>query len=98
MDLKTTKEEGKLTILISGRLDTVTAPELEKVVDNEVSDASDVVFDLSELEYTSSAGLRIFLKTRKLIGDRGGVTLAHASESVTEVLEMTGFTDIFNIE
>ncbi len=98
MDIILNKENNVLTIGLVGRLDTVTAPELDKTVTEQLADATSVIFDLEKLTYTSSAGLRVFLKAQKLMNRKGEMKLIHVSESVMEIFEITGFTDILTIE
>ena len=91
-------DNGTLTIALSGRLDTTTAPELEKLLLDRIADVTSLIFDLKDLTYTSSAGLRIFLKAQKLMNRQGEMKLIHTAASIMEVFEMTGFTDIMTIE
>lgn len=83
---------------IVGRLDTTTAPELEKFADQELGAANELVLDMSALEYISSAGLRVVLKLQKMMAAKGGMKLTNVNESVMEVFEITGFADILTIE
>ena len=87
---------GELNVLLEGRLDTTTAPELESFLAENLNKASSVSFDLKALSYISSAGLRVLLATHKRIG--GKFKLVNVNELVFEVLEMTGFADIWVIE
>lgn len=98
MKIATEKENGTLTITLSGKLDTTSAPELEKALTEQADGVTSLVFDLGELSYTSSAGLRVFLKARKMMRSRDDVRLIHTAASVLEVLEMTGFTEIMTVE
>ena len=98
MTIQTKKENASLVISLGGRLDTVTAPELEKCVTEQLDGVSDLIFDLKELTYTSSAGLRVFLKAQKLMNSKGSMKLIHTAPSVMEIFEMTGFCDILTIE
>ena len=96
MEIKTTNEGGKLTIAVSGRVDTVTAPELEAGL--KFGDAKQVVLDLADVPYMSSAGLRLLLTAHKTMLGNGGVfQIANAQSSVREVLDITGFSDILNL-
>ena len=93
------KSEGtKDTILLSGRLDTTTAPELEAFIEKELKDTQELVFDLTDLEYISSAGLRVLLKVQKYMNKKGDFKLTHVSEVIEEIFEITGFSDILTIE
>ena len=98
MDLEVKKENTALTISISGRVDTQTAPELEKTLDDNLPGATSLTFDLAQMTYTSSAGLRVFLKARKSMKQPDAVRLIHVREDVMEILEMTGFAELMTIE
>ena len=100
MSLKIEKQsEGtKDTVLLSGRLDTTTAPELEVFMEKELKDTQELVFDLTDLEYISSAGLRVLLKVQKYMNNKGDFKLTHVSEVIEEIFEITGFSDILTIE
>ncbi len=100
MSLKIEKKHDDAfdTVTLVGRLDTMTAPELESFISNELSGDENLVLDLEGLEYISSAGLRVILKLQKLKNKSGSLKLVHVGEIVMEVLEITGFTDILTIE
>ena len=98
MEITTNKTGTALTICVSGRLDTVTAPELEKTLADNLPGATAVTFDLAGLTYTSSAGLRVFLKARKAMQQQDAVRLIHVSDDIMEIFEMTGFTELMTIE
>jgi len=98
MELTVTKENGIVTIALSGRLDTVTAPQAEKAVDDNVSDATQLVFDLRDLTYTSSAGLRVFLKAQKRMNRQGSMVMRNVCPEILEIFEVTGFSDFLTIE
>ena len=83
---------------IIGRLDTTTAPELEATIDACVADIKELVLDCGELEYVSSAGLRVILKAQKLMNVQGAMKLTHVNETIMEVFDITGFADILTIE
>ena len=91
-------ENGNVTMKVSGRLDTTTAPELEKALDSSLEGTKELVFDMANLEYISSAGLRVLLKAQKAMNSRGCIKLIGVNESIMEVFEITGFTDILTIE
>ena len=86
------------TIKINGRLDTTTAPELESVIDECVEGTQELLMDFSDLEYVSSAGLRVILKAQKLMNARGSMKLVNVNETIMEVFDITGFADILTIE
>lgn len=93
------KTEGsKETIILSGRLDTTTAPELDAFAEKALGDTQELVLDFGGLEYISSAGLRVLLKLQKLMNKKGSMKLIHVGEVVKEVFEITGFMDILTIE
>ena len=87
-----------LTIALEGRLDTTTAPELEKELKDSLSNMEALVLDFSGLDYISSAGLRVLLSAHKQMSARGGMKVTHVNEIVNEVFEVTGFSDILDIE
>ncbi len=91
-------EGRKLTLTPAGRLDTTTAPELEAVLKESLADVNELVFDLSGLEYISSAGLRVLLSAQKTMDKSGRMTVRNVNELVMEVFEVTGFSDILTIE
>ena len=96
MEIKTKAEGNKLTIAVSGRVDTVTAPELEAGL--KFGDAESVVIDLKDVPYMSSAGLRLLLTAHKTMLAKGGeLQIANVQPSVREVLDITGFSDILNL-
>ena len=86
-----------LTIALEGRLDTTTAPELEKEL-NGLNDVNELTLDFGKLEYISSAGLRVLLAAHKIMSRKGGMKVTNVNEIVNEVFEVTGFSDILTIE
>ena len=86
------------TLIVSGRLDTQTAPELENELDAILSGLKDLTFDLTNLEYVSSAGLRVILKAQKAMNAQGSMKLTGVNDSIMEVFDITGFLDILTIE
>ncbi|HAK58389.1 MAG TPA: anti-sigma factor antagonist [Lachnospiraceae bacterium] len=97
MTITKTGEGNDLTIALEGRLDTTTAPDLEKEVQSSLDGVSDLTFDLSALEYISSAGLRVLLSAQKIMNKQGDMKIVGANEAIMEVFEVTGFVDILNI-
>ena len=87
-----------LEIALEGRLDTMTAPELEAELNQSLPGADRLVLDFSKLEYISSAGLRVLLSAHKSMSGKGGMKIIHANEIVLEVFDVTGFSDILTIE
>ena len=95
----TTKQNGTtLEVALEGRLDTVTAPELEAALLQSMPAAESLALDFSGLEYISSAGLRILLSAHKNMLARGGMKISRVNELVQEVFDVTGFSDILTIE
>ena len=87
-----------LTLIVSGRLDTQTAPELENELDSVLSGLKELTFDFANLEYVSSAGLRVILKAQKAMNAQGSMKLIGVNDSIMEVFDITGFLDILTIE
>lgn len=87
-----------VTLVVSGRLDTQTAPELENELDTILSGLKELVFDFENLEYVSSAGLRVILKAQKTMNAQGSMKLTGVNDSIMEVFDITGFLDILTIE
>ena len=91
-------ENQKVTISLGGRLDTTTAPELEKQLDGVLDSAKELTFDMTGLEYISSAGLRVILKAQKAMNAQGSMKLTGVNDRIMEVFDITGFLDILTIE
>ena len=87
-----------VTLKIEGRLDTTTAPTLEKTIGEIIDSVTELILDMNQLTYVSSAGLRVLLSTQKQMNKIGTMKLIGVCEEVMEVFEMTGFSDILNIE
>lgn len=98
MTIEIKKNAKEITIEVVGRLDTITAPVLEKTIGESISDIQSLILDMKGLEYISSAGLRILLAAQKKIQSFGTMKLINVCEEVMEILEMTGFADILTIE
>ena len=98
MTLNINRNENTATIEIVGRLDTLTAPALDKMISEELDGVTALVLDMNALEYISSAGLRVILTAQKKMQKIGSMKLIGVSEAVMEVFEMTGFVDILVIE
>ncbi len=98
MTINQTNENGDITIALTGRLDTTTAPELDEALDKALVNAHSLCFDLNELEYISSAGLRVLLKAQKTMNAKGKMKVTGVNETVMEVFDITGFVDILTIE
>ena len=87
-----------LKIALEGRLDTMTAPELEAELNQSLGNAESLTLDFSKLDYISSAGLRVLLSAHKAMSAKGGMKVTNVNEIVREVFEVTGFADILTIE
>ncbi|MBE6835457.1 MAG: STAS domain-containing protein [Ruminococcaceae bacterium] len=98
MQITSDKNGSTLTVNVSGRVDTATAPELEKYINENTSDVKELILDLKDMDYTSSAGLRVFLKAQKLMNAQGSMKVKNVQSAVMEIFEMTGFSDILCIE
>ena len=88
----------KLTVALEGRLDTMTAPELDKVFHESLDGITELTVDLAALEYVSSAGLRVLLSAQKVMNKQGEMVVKNVNEQIMEVFEVTGFTDILTIQ
>ena len=98
MTIEMKKTDAQTVLEVSGRLDTTTAPVLDKTISEDISANTDLVLDLKGLEYISSAGLRVLLSAQKRMQKHGSMKLKNVGEEVMEVFEMTGFADILEIE
>ena len=98
LDIKKTIENSKASFALSGRLDTTTAPRLEQEIKASLDGVSDLVIDMEALDYISSAGLRVLLSAQKVMNKQGKMTIRNANETVLEIFEVTGFSDILTIE
>lgn len=97
MTINKQSEGSSLILAVEGRLDTTTAPELEQEIKN-LDGVDALVLDFSKLDYISSAGLRVLLSAHKTMSGRGGMKVVNVNEIVSEVFEVTGFSDILTIE
>ncbi|OQA07176.1 MAG: putative anti-sigma factor antagonist BtrV [Firmicutes bacterium ADurb.Bin373] len=98
MNIEKTLNADELTIALTGRLDTTTAPQLEGELKTSLDGVSTLLLDFTGLEYISSAGLRVLLSTQKVMNKQGKMIIRHVNETILEVFEVTGFTDILTIE
>ena len=98
LNIKKDASDSLLTITLEGRLDTTTAPALEEEIQGSIEGVTDLVFELSNLEYISSAGLRVLLSAQKVMNRQGSMVVRNATEEVNEIFEVTGFSDILTIE
>ena len=88
----------ELTVTITGRLDTTTAPDLEASLKESFEGVTKLILDFAELEYLSSAGLRVLLATQKVMKKQGEMIIRNVNETINEIFEVTGFIDILTIE
>lgn len=91
-------ENGSAVFALAGRLDTVTAPELERALQESLAGVNELTLDFEGLDYISSAGLRVLLSTQKLMSKQGAMKLRNVGETIMEIFEVTGFSDILTIE
>ena len=98
LDINKTSENGKLALVLEGRLDTVTAPSLEAVLKDSLEGVTELSMDFEKLEYISSAGLRVLLAAQKEMNKKGLMKLTRVNETIMEIFDVTGFSDILTIE
>ncbi len=98
MTIQEIRDNENLTLQLGGRLDTTTAPDLEKVVNTQLDGIKNLVLDMKELKYVSSAGLRVILSIQKKMNVQGNLKLTNVCDEIKEVLEITGFTSFLTIE
>ena len=98
MTINTKKHGNEMTIAISGRLDTSTAPKLEAAIKDDIGGIRNLIIDVKDLDYISSAGLRVLLSTQKIMNQQGKMKVVNVNETVMEIFEITGFTDILTID
>lgn len=98
MNIVKTADGDVLTVKVEGRLDTTTAPDLETELKSSIDGVSSLILDFSELEYISSAGLRVLLSAQKIMNKQGSMTVKNVNETIMEIFEVTGFSDILTVE
>lgn len=98
LEIKKVSEQETTTVVLGGRLDTTTAPQLEAFAEKELQNVKNLILDFENLEYISSAGLRIILKLQKMMNKIGTMKLIHVSEAILEIFEVTGFVDFLDIQ
>ena len=98
MTITKNQDGSKLTVKLEGRLDTMTAPELEAHLKDRLEGISSLILDITGLSYISSAGLRVLLSTQKVMNKQGRMVIRGASPEVMEIFDVTGFSDILTIE
>lgn len=98
MEIIKTLNGNTLTLQLNGRLDTITAPELEAVITTELEKVNELIIDCTYLEYISSAGLRVLLSAQKMMNNKGSMKVINVNDMVNEIFEITGFSEILTIE
>ena len=98
MTITTNRNENELTIALEGRLNTLTAPYLDAKLDEVLDGVEKLVFDLAELEYISSAGLRVLVSAYKVMQEQGEMVIRNAKPDIVDVFEVTGLDDLFELD
>ena len=98
LNIEKSKNGTELLFSLTGRLDTVTAPQFEEELKNSVDGITRLIFDMKELQYISSAGLRVLLSAQKIMNRQGTMVVRNASDEVKEIFDVTGFSEILTIE
>ena len=98
LNIEKNKNGTDFAIALEGRLDTTTAPQLEKELKEDVNGVSELTFDFAKLEYISSAGLRVLLSAQKIMNKQGHMVIRNVNDEIMEIFEVTGFSDILDIE
>ena len=91
-------EDDKLYVAVEGRLDTITSPDLEKEINESIEGVKELTIDFDKVEYISSSGLRVLLAEQKVMNKQGSMELINVNDTIMEIFEVTGFTDILTIE
>ena len=98
LSINPANEGNCLTLTLEGKVDTSTAPELESVINSQISNAESVVLDMKDLKYISSAGLRVILSVHKQMAKKDGLKIKNVNDTIMGIFDFTGFTEILNIE
>lgn len=98
LNIEKNKNGTDYAIALEGRLDTTTAPQLEKELKEDVNGVTELTFDFAKLEYISSAGLRVLLSAQKIMNKQGHMVIRNVNDDIMEIFEVTGFSDILDIE
>ena len=98
LDIRKNQEGSRLEFVLDGRLDTITAPQLEEEIKASLDGITDLIFNFSGLTYVSSAGLRVLLSSQKTMNEKGRMVVKNVSEEIQEIFDVTGFSDILTIE
>lgn len=97
LNITKTGQDGILTVALDGRLDTMTAPELERSIMEDIEGVTELTIDMKELDYISSAGLRVLLGAQKTMNSQGKMTVKEPNEVIREIFDDTGFSNILDI-
>ena len=98
LNITKSTESNKLTLALEGRLDTTTAPQLEAELKGTLDGVTDLTIDFEKLQYISSAGLRVLLMAQKLMNKQGSMVIKNANDDIMEVFDLTGFSNVLNVE
>ncbi len=98
MEINKIKDGTALTIELEGRLDTVSAPQLETELKKSISGVETLIFDFAKLEYLSSAGLRVLLASQKVMNRQGQMIIKNVNSTIADIFEVTGFSEILTVE
>ena len=98
MNITKNLEDGILNVLLDGKLDTGTTPQVAEEIESDIENAEKIIIDMKELKYISSAGLRLLLSLHKKMATKGGLVIKNVNETNMEIFDFTGFTDILTIE
>jgi len=98
MTIEKIMNNAELTLVLEGRLDTITAPQLEEALKERLEGVQKLVLDFKALEYISSAGLRVLLMAQKVMNKQGTMVIRNVNETISEVFDITGFADLLTIE
>ena len=98
LNIEKKTDGSSLNIALEGRLDTMTSPQLEETLKDSLDGVTSLIMDFEKLEYISSAGLRVLLSAQKIMNKQGEMKLIHVNEVINEIFEVTGFSDILNVE
>lgn len=97
MNITKDRNENKLIVAVEGKIDSITAPEFEEFLRDNIDGVTELTIDLASLDYISSAGLRVLLLTQKRMNTQGTMEVINVNETVSEIFEVTGFSDILTI-
>ena len=97
LNINKSVEDSKVSFALEGRLDTITSPDFENELKGSLDDAKELVIDFANLEYISSAGLRVLLSAHKTMSKQGSMKIVNVNSTIMEIFEVTGFADILDI-